>query len=48
MASTSGIEIATTSPARAPRLMKLIARTMTIASNKPRVKPETASSTTAG
>ena len=48
MASTSGMAIATTSPARMPRLMKLIASTMTTASNSASVKPETASSTTAG
>jgi len=48
MAKTSGIEIATTRPARKPRLMKLIASTIAMASNSARVKPETASSTTAG
>ena len=44
MASTSGIDSATTRPARMPRLMKLTASTMTTASNSARVKPETASS----
>jgi len=48
IASTSGIDIATTRPARKPRLMKLMASTMTIASNRARVKPETASSTIFG
>ena len=33
MASTSGIDSATTSPARMPRLMKLTASTITTASN---------------
>ncbi len=48
MASTSGMAMATTSPARQPRLMKEMARTMMTASNNPRVNPDTASSTTAG
>ena len=48
IASTRGMAMATTRPARQPRLMKLMPSTMTIASNRPRVKPETASSTTAG
>ena len=48
IASTSGMAIATTSPARSPRLMKLIASTMTTASNSAARKPDTASSTTAG
>ena len=47
-ASTSGIASATTAPARSPRLMKLTASTMATASNRARVKPPTASSTTAG
>ena len=46
MASTSGIEQATTSPARTPRLTKLTASTITTASNKALVKPPTASLTT--
>ncbi|MNE63144.1 hypothetical protein D3C80_1584750 [compost metagenome] len=46
IASTSGIEQATTSPARTPRLTKLTARTITTASNRALVKPPTASSTT--
>ncbi len=46
MASTSGIEQATTSPARTPRLMKLTTSTMITASNRALVKPPTASSTT--
>ncbi|KAF1068141.1 MAG: hypothetical protein GAK45_01454 [Pseudomonas citronellolis] len=46
IASTSGIEQATTSPARTPRLTKLTARTMTMASNSALVKPPTAFSTT--
>ncbi|MNO32923.1 hypothetical protein D3C76_229280 [compost metagenome] len=46
IASTSGIEQATTSPARTPRLMKLTTSTITTASNKALVKPPTASSTT--
>ena len=33
IASTSGMEIATTRPARIPRLMKLMASTITTASN---------------
>ena len=45
-ASTSGIEIATTSPARRPRLIKLTASTITTASNSALVKPLTATSTT--
>ena len=46
MANTSGIEQATTNPARTPRLMKLTTRTITTASNNALVKPPTASSTT--
>ncbi|MNY25521.1 hypothetical protein D3C86_1593110 [compost metagenome] len=46
IASTSGIEHATTSPARTPRLTKLTSNTMTTASNKALVKPPTAFSTT--
>ncbi|MNR27652.1 hypothetical protein D3C85_1449330 [compost metagenome] len=46
IASTSGIEHATTSPARTPRLMKLTTSTMMTASNSALVKPPTASSTT--
>ena len=48
MASTSGIDSATTSPARRPRLTKLTTSTMATASNSARVKPPTASSTTTG
>ena len=48
MASTSGIETATTSPARSPRLTKLTASTMTTASTSALVKPPTASSTILG
>ena len=40
--------MATTSPARQPRLMKEMPSTMITASNKPRVNPDTASSTTSG
>ena len=46
MANTSGIEHATTNPARMPRLMKLTTSTITTASNSALVKPPTASSTT--
>ncbi|MNF77308.1 hypothetical protein D3C84_594490 [compost metagenome] len=46
MASTSGIEHATTRPARIPKLTKLTTSTMITASNKALVKPPTASSTT--
>ncbi|MNK95664.1 hypothetical protein D3C87_1159110 [compost metagenome] len=46
IASTNGIEHATTSPARTPRLTKLTSSTITTASNKALVKPPTASSTT--
>ncbi|MNZ82897.1 hypothetical protein D3C78_1016090 [compost metagenome] len=46
MASTSGIEQATTRPARIPKLTKLTTSTMITASNKALVKPPTASSTT--
>ena len=45
-ASTSGIEHATTSPARRPRLIKLTTSTMITASNSALVKPPTASCTT--
>ena len=48
MASTSGIDSETTSPARTPRLKKLTASTITTASNRALVKPPTASSTTTG
>ena len=48
MARTSGIETATTRPARMPRLTKLIASTMSTASNRALVKPPTASSTISG
>ena len=48
MARTSGIAIATTRPARSPRLKKLIPSTITTASNSASVKPETACSTTTG
>ncbi|MNF63190.1 hypothetical protein D3C84_448850 [compost metagenome] len=47
IASTSGIEHATTSPARTPRLTKLTTSTITTASNSALVKPPTAFSTTA-
>ncbi|KFC62447.1 hypothetical protein FF80_03542 [Devosia sp. LC5] len=47
-ASTIGIEMATTSPARKPRLRKLTTSAMTTASNRDLVKPPTASSTTWG
>ncbi|MNQ68305.1 hypothetical protein D3C85_828550 [compost metagenome] len=46
IASTNGIEQATTSPARTPRLTKLTNSTITTASNNALVKPPTASSTT--
>lgn len=46
IASTSGIEQATTSPARRPRLTKLTMRTITTASNSAWVKPPTAFFTT--
>ncbi len=46
MASTSGIEQATTNPARKPRLTKLTINTITTASNSALVKPPTAFSTT--
>src|SRR4029077_15584669 len=46
MPSTSGIEHATTTPARIPRLKKLTARTIAIASQSALVNPPTASSTT--
>ena len=48
IASTSGIEQATTSPALKPRLMKLTSSTIATASNSASVKPPTAFSTTAG
>src|SRR5271167_2149932 len=48
MPSTSGIEQATTTPARRPRLKKLTASTIAIASHNALVKPPTASSTTTG
>ena len=48
MASTSGIEIETTRPARTPRLTKLTASTITTASTSAWVKPPTASSTMRG
>src|ERR1700738_3006355 len=48
MPSTSGIEQATTTPARRPRLTKLTPRTIAIASHSALVKPPTASSTTTG
>jgi hypothetical protein len=48
IASTSGMLIATTRPARNPRLTRLTISTMPMASNKPRVKCPTDSSTTAG
>ncbi len=48
MASTSGIDNATTKPARRPRLMKETASTMATASNSARVKPDTASLTMTG
>ena len=47
IASTSGIEQATTSPARRPRLTKLTMRTITTASNSACVKPPTAFTTRA-
>jgi len=47
-ASTSGIETATTRPARNPRLRKLTPSTMIRASTRAVVNPPTASSTTAG
>ena len=47
-ASTSGMAMATTRPARRPRLRKLTTSTITTASNSALVKPPTASSTTAG
>jgi len=46
IASTSGIEQATTRPARMPRLTKLTASTITTASNSALVKPPTACLTT--
>ncbi len=48
MASTSGIDRATTTPALIPRLRKLTTRTMAIASKSALVKPPRASLTTAG
>ena len=48
MASTSGIDSATTRPARIPRLMKLTTSTIATASNRALVNPPTASSTTMG
>ena len=48
MASTSGIDSATTNPARMPRLRKLTTSTIATASNRALVKPPTASSTTMG
>ncbi len=48
IASTRGMAIATTSPARMPRLTKLTASTIATASNRALVKPDTASSTTFG
>ena len=47
-ASTSGMAMATTRPARRPRLRKLTTSTIATASNRARVKPPIASSTTAG
>ncbi|MNN43371.1 hypothetical protein D3C81_1576050 [compost metagenome] len=46
IASTNGIEQATTRPARMPRLTKLTASTITTASNNALVKPPTACLTT--
>ncbi|MDT4875681.1 hypothetical protein FQZ97_1110680 [compost metagenome] len=46
-ARVSGMAHATTSPARRPRLTKLTSMTISTASNNARVKPPTASSTTA-
>ena len=46
IASTSGIEQATTIPARIPKLMKLTTRTMMTASFSALVKPATECSTT--
>ena len=48
IARTKGIAIATTRPARTPRLKKLITSTMATASNRASVKPDTACSTTTG
>ncbi len=48
IASTSGIDTETTSPARMPRLMKLTASTMTTASTSASVNPPTACSTCLG
>ena len=47
-ASTSGIEHATTAPARTPRLIKLTASTMPIASHSASMKSSTAALTTFG
>ena len=46
IASTNGMEQATTIPARSPKLTKLTARTMMTASFSALVKPATDSSTT--
>ena len=48
MASTSGIDRATTRPALTPRLMKLTASTMMIASKRAFVNSPMASRTTSG
>jgi len=48
IASTRGMLIATTRPARSPRLTRLTMSTMPMASNSPRVKWPTDSSTTSG
>ena len=47
-ASTKGMEHATTAPARTPRLMKLTASTMPIASHSASMKSSTAALTTLG
>ena len=48
MASTSGIEIATTAPARTPRLIRLTASTMAMASHRASMNSSTACSTVTG
>ena len=48
MASTSGIEVATTRPARRPRFRKLMTRTIAMASHSAFMNSLTASSTTFG
>jgi hypothetical protein len=48
MASTSGIEVATTKPGRRPRFRKLMTSTIAIASHSAFMNSATASSTTFG